>query len=469
MEKKEQKSPLPLITAIGLGVLLVTALLLLFFAKPLKGRQEAGVLTSGASWRIAVLSDSMLSGENKMADAMNQRNTKQALALAQQHSVQYIFWAGGMTKGGAQAHYNAYQKTYQGVYKQNNKQPVTIAVMGAEELGGSATPAWTLRRFAAKKNMAQPPFSHHVVNGLHILALSADQTGKSPYSASALGWLKRELQRAAEEAQGRPILVLSPQPPADTVYGSDEFGSQALHDILADYPTAVSISGGTRRPQTDIRMIWQGEYTAIGCQGLSYVSFEDGLFNPFLDGGTDGARRPQDADKKPYMLILEIDDNKITVQRWNVLDAAQERGGSPWTLMLPLKQETFSHTVQRRDAANKEPWFSTVLMQPADPIPADGGRFLDGVTFIAAEDDDRVAYYEMEAVSWLNTVTVKRYPADTFLGDANASARVTLALDPRLPSGEYSVKVYAVDSFGRRSAGYQQCKLNHKQRIQAEK
>ncbi len=445
----------------ALALLLAVGALLFFLLPPAAAKDVRTIpLQNADELKIAVLSDSLL-GKKPDADNPYLGNLKSAFAQLKQQNVSLILFAGDLAASANSDSYALFNKTLADAYAGEEAPPV-IAALGAGELKGALTNALAQR--ALLKHLEQRPCARAEIGGVQVIAVGADQTKASePYSAKALRWLEDELTVAAKEAHGRPILVLTPQPPANTICGSDTLGSAKLDAILSKYTNVISVSGGTHRAQLDERMIFQGAYTAIGSQGLSYLALESGYFDPQQGAeGLENIARPQQADARPFALILAFGHNKLTVERWNVVDQQQEKADSPWSVFLPLASETFIYSAQRRAAVNGAPYFSTQDIFAVDDIPGGNGKQLDGVAFTAAADDQRVAAYEIEAVNRLGITLTRRYVADTFLG-AGAAAKVALALDPTLPGGEYTVRVFAVDDFGRRSTGFLECALTHVQ------
>jgi hypothetical protein len=451
-EKKPGKGKRAALLGVPLAFLLLAAAIALFlFLPPARGKAEPLELPRHAigTWRFAVLSDSLL-GEN----AQREQTARTALNIARQQNASLLLFAGNLSNGSRDG-MNTYNTLYGQVFGERSAQPPTLAAMGAADLRG-ATSALQQRLFADA--MEHSPSTHAIVEGLHFIVLSADRTdSKKPYSAAALRWLENALQAAAKD---KPIFVLSAYPPAGSVYGSEEFGVQALADAFKKYPNVISVSGTACRPQLDERTLYQGDYTAIASQGLAEIQLETG-FETLPAGGT-----PSGAGEQPFVLVFTVDKIAVTVDRWNVEERLLERADKPWKLSLPLQKETFAYTAERRQTenANHPPYFKTADLTGSTSIPGAQGKILDGVVFSAAQDDnDRVAYYEMQTVNWLGVAATYRFAADTYLGERRQAARITLPLEATLPSGDYQVKITAVDSFGARSKGTQSGKITHTQ------
>jgi hypothetical protein len=458
------KNALPVIVSAALALLLLAGAGVFLFVGPAKGTQEelAIMVPSGNTWKFAVLSDALLSAEESAEARLYQSHTESAFLLLKELNVPLVLTAGNMAGSAQKKDCARLPQAYDAVFAGSKNAPALLSAMGAGELKNALSAALAQRSFAAA--LGQRPCAHYVIRGLHFLTLSADRKdARAPYSAAALAWLARELALANEASQGLPIFVVTAFPPGNTsLYGAEQYGVPALNAILAPYKNVISISGGTHRPQLDERSIAHNGYALVGSQGLSYVSLEPGYFDPLRGGGTDNAAQPPQASAQPFLLIFEIGGSSISIQRWNVLDRVQEKTQAVWRLKLPLGEEPARYDLAARTAKNGIPYFPGSGIAYTAEIQDSQGRALDGVTFRAAQDDMDVTAYEIEAVNWLNVISTKRYVSDYFLGAGGRTDNVTLALDPRLPSGEYTVRVFALDAFGRRSTSYQSIKLTHR-------
>ena len=64
--------------------------------------------------------------------------------------------------------------------------------------------------------------------------------------------------------------------PKDTCYGSEDWGDSSLNEVMSKYPNAVIFSGHSHYSILDERSIWQGDYTVLSTQSLSYTELEAG-------------------------------------------------------------------------------------------------------------------------------------------------------------------------------------------------
>lgn len=124
---------------------------------------------------------------------------------------------------------------------------------------------------------------HIVLGGYHFIFVSMDQYNYTQgyyFRANKREWLKGELDKAvADDPTGKkPIFVFQHTPPRNTVCGSFSAGGDInLHNLFKDYPNVVDFSGHSHQAQLNPDSIWQGDYTAVACGSMAYLSLH--LYN----------------------------------------------------------------------------------------------------------------------------------------------------------------------------------------------
>lgn len=100
-----------------------------------------------------------------------------------------------------------------------------------------------------------------------------------------MGWQKHDFEavelpqylkdHAAELGREKPFFFVQHCHPRGTCHGVDAWwpdSGKNTTDVLKDFPNAVCFSGHSHCPITDLKAIWQGGFTSIGCGSLSYDS-----------------------------------------------------------------------------------------------------------------------------------------------------------------------------------------------------
>ena len=248
-------------------------------------------------------------------------------------------------------------------------------------------------------------------------------------------WLEKELEKASAGSQGKPIFVTTHSQPKDTCYGSDEWGDSSLNEVLSKYPNVILFGGHSHYSVLDERTIWQGEYTVLQTQSLSYIELETGKENGTI---------PPNADKTPMGYIMDFTDSEIQIHR--VLFDGSEMGIEQkadvlWSFDLPY-ENTGKYSFDARKAVNSAP-----VITDTNGTANINGENIE-LTFTAGEDDDFVHSYEVvvdDKDSFL-------FFSDYYNGLENMSDTVTLSL--KSDGENHSYKIYAVDSWGEKSENF---------------
>lgn len=282
---------------------------------------------------------------------------------------------------------------------------------------------------------------HFLLCGFHFIKLSASGEG---FSDEKLEWLKRELAEAAADTPKLPIFVMQHQHVKGTVYGSTGWGVDGLYEIFKDYPQVVDFSGHSHFPINDERSIWQGDFTAIGTGTLSYTELglngvsTDYVFPYGPDGGYKLMAASGERDYGVFQ-IVEVDKRgNMRVIGFDV-DSGEEI----------FEKRLDCPAYKRNLIAENEKIEAT-------PVPA----FAEGAECRVIIDDGRVALAVPQARSeaFIESYRAEVYDGGELIGAYYALSghifrpipkEVRIELDGIEPSGKYTVKIYAVNAYGR--------------------
>lgn len=108
---------------------------------------------------------------------------------------------------------------------------------------------------------------HCIVGGYHILCIDMF----TDYTESA-DFLKKNLDEITSANPEKFVFVMFHCKTPNTVFQSNGWGrSDAIGEVLKNYPQVVLITGHTHTPLQNERSIWQGEYTAVEASCIDYV------------------------------------------------------------------------------------------------------------------------------------------------------------------------------------------------------
>lgn len=385
----------------------------------------------GEVLRVGIISDSQLSPKGE--EEIKYNNLKQSLTVLKNNNVDMILFAGDIGDLGKAPVYDLYNKAIDQVF--GDQRPIIQTIMGNHDYWENGT-TYNCRRLFEKK-VGHSPWTHYVVGGYHFIGASPAYGGMDDGYKEVACWLKKELDKAVAEDPDKPIFVTTHNYAVDTAYGSDEWGDHYINDIFKDYPQVVNFGGHSHYSILDERAIHQENYTTITTQSVSYTELETGKENGTI---------PLNADKTPMGLIMDVSSDEIVIHRYNFsvqygLSGYEEK--DPWILPTTLNKQNFSYTNSIRMANNEAPQMTATT---GSSFVKEGKIYL---RFSAGKDDDFVHSYKIE---WSNG-TSQLYFSDFYNGLSAMATTVDLEI-LNMPQGNYTAKIYAVDSWGRVSDNY---------------
>lgn len=452
-----------------IAILLITA----FFTLGCNPKPKTDIVVTvgdGVNLTVGIISDTQLA-HTPTYDYQYQLHLLYALETLKARGAEAIIFAGDFGNLLSDYMYDTFNYIYDYVFKDDA--PEKIFVMGNHdywyENNYNTLNAKKQRLF--EKHTGESPWSHKVINGYHFIALSP--TTSNSY-AKKRDWFEKEYAIAAADGD-KPIFVVTHHNPRNTVYGSEEtdlhegWGLSELDDMFKGKERLVSFSGHSHYSLVDERSIYQDTYTAIQTQALAYIELEYGKENGSI---------PPDAEKNPMMMLMKISGESAEIERISVKTGETE--GENWVLPLSLSSDKFTYTKDRANAA------------VAPSMVTDG--LTNGKIALSTEDSDEKFKKKEKRKEVTYTETVKRnfltfdagkgapgsfvhsykvqlikdgvtayeylYFSDFYNGRNNMSETVKLKLNPEITSGEYTVRIYAVESYGKTSANYLESVVN---------
>ncbi len=199
-----------------------------------------------------------------------------------------------------------------------------------------------LERFDAV--YGQPLDTHEVINGFHFVGLTT--TNGCRFNDEKKAFLREKLELSAKEDRRRPIFVFQHPHITDTVFGSIDWGDDALYPILADYPQVIDFSGHSHAPLRDPRSVHQRHFTSLGTGTLYYFELDE--FDKYY--GT----VPPDKEAAEC-LIVEVDEEyRVKVRSYDILSG--NFYDNDRMIERPWDPSSFKYTDQRYKTA-VEPYF----------------------------------------------------------------------------------------------------------------
>lgn len=388
--------------------------------------------TENTSFKVAVISDTQLppTEEDLKNDDTYLQNLKNALTVIKNNNVDMILFPGDIGDLGTRFAFQTYVDAIDEVF--GDDKPIIQTIMGNHDF-------WNKNAFTAINHIkafeditGQSPWTHYVVNGYHFIGASPNYGSMTSAYQITAKWLDKELEKASDDSQGKPIIVMTHNQPKNTSYGSEDWGDKTLNAVLSKYPNVINFSGHVHYSLLDERSIWQGEYTVINTQSLSYTELEQGK-----DNGT----VPPNAEATPMGYIMDFSDNSIDIHRINFADGNrgyEEKKDMLWSFSLPYENNG-KYTFDARKAANQAP----VISSTNATATSNGDKTV--LSFAAGTDDDFVHSYKVV----IDDKDTKYFFSDFYNGIDNMKTIVELELEA--DGNPHNYKIYAVDSWGEES------------------
>ncbi|MCL2879119.1 MAG: metallophosphoesterase [Treponema sp.] len=305
---------------------------------------------------------------------------------------------GDITDNGTAAMWTTYKNTVD----TNKGKLQMIAVMGNHDAYPSDKNAATndFQTYTGQKNLA-----HYVINGYHLIALTAasgtvtadaaaqggaiaSARAATPCSsgdsigASVQDWLRTRIDYAKTQAPGRPVFVFLHQPVYKTFYVSDvwyttSFGSDPMTGWFKDDPQVVIFGSHIHSPNNEPRSIWQGGFTAVNAPSINYIEMETGYLGD-NSGGTSNSPYPKiGSTAYGQGFVVSVKGSKVIIDNY---DFDLSEGPTPLSNVIKIPQtwefdvskpDDFPYTTAKRQTQKTTPVFETA-------VPS--GAILSGIT-----------------------------------------------------------------------------------------
>ena len=423
----------------------------------------------GKTLKVGIISDSQIIPSNKKSDEwlkIFSHHLKNTLEILKEKKIQALIFAGDLTDSGTEYAYNEINGIINSVYKEEEK-PIYNFIMGNHDywLSYMENGKFSVKNGDTKEmqilfynNMKEKPFSHKVINGYHFINWGSEN-GSMDDPNQNLIWAETQIKLALEDSKTKPIIVTTHFNAEDTVYGSKDYNAKSLRNLFNKYPNIIHFSGHSHFSLIDERSIWQNEFTSIQTQSISYIELEKGFKTGNIPRDEYG--NMQIAAKNYMGLIMDLTDNCCQMQRISF-----EKGqlyGEPWIIDIPINKNNFRYTLEKRLKERNPPIFKFETEEDKKIILEKDDKIKSGyaLKFKAAYHENFVQKYKI-VLKNIKTNELKEmvYPSDFYLMPEDRQKIMRFSFDKsELNKGEYEIKIYGIESFGKESENYLEGKL----------
>lgn len=415
------------INAFFLAVLIAYGSLVSLFINP-KAPEDTGDFTPVA--RFVITSDSHITTIGDVQSSRLEKMIKMGYKIAENDAeyknLDAVIIAGDVTDMGTKIAFGSIKAAVKPVLKGDTQFLATISTSHDDRSIGKES--LTLY----ENIMGQETDFHRIINGFHVIGISASKNEGEHYGEYQKEWLKNQLDKAVADDPAKPIFVIQHEHISNTVYGSSDFEGWGMPDfgeILKNYPQVIDFSGHSHYPNNDPRSIWQGAYTAIGTGGLYYTELTVDEIKTF---------HPSDYRFVSTFWVVEIDaDNRI---RLRAVDLGAHEYLCEYTLENPLDR---NYTPEQQISRSKAPVFdkdASIKMRNSK-IVIDAAESADGMP---------IFIYRAYAVDSDGSRT---HIGRSVAGYYRHSVPETVKIEyESIPEGSVSVEVVAENCYGIQSA-----------------
>lgn len=394
-----------------------------------KVTQNYGKLEGNPDLRFAVISDIHVA-PNKTKENDRLKNVFSTINELDEN-MDALAIVGDLTDNGSGTQY----KTFKNIVSENKSDSLKlIASMGNHE--GDSEELFTYAT-------GNDPKQNIVINGYHFITLSprsSDEVyGGSTYKLDE-EWLRQQLEEATKEDPTKPIFVFQHHGIKDTCYGTDDWYTADLKDVLDDYPQVVDFSGHSHYPLNDPLSIDQEDFTAINTSTTSYFELESGMKYGTI---------PPNAGDAYQMMVLDVTGTQVRVRKLDLLSGKYI--GEDWVFDTAKGKEGFTYTDDRANTS-KLPYFSSEAAVKASNIDESGCT----LTIDQADIDDPIGDNNDEIVhsyrfDFINKATGEIDSSQKIWSEfyfLPMSETLTESFQGLKAGTEYEVKVTALNAYG---------------------
>ncbi|MBO5689703.1 MAG: metallophosphoesterase [Lentisphaeria bacterium] len=158
------------------------------------------------------------------------------------------------------------------------------------------------------------------------------------------------ISQAEKDFPGKPVFVINHEPPVNTTYHSQFWGSPRLLQVLQKHPRVVQFTGHAHGSVRDERNIWQGKFTSVSAGCLQHWA-----------GMLAGA--PVYGKKSDGFLLLEVYPSKLLIRRFEYLTGKEYAPEKRWLIPLPFDEKNAPYNPEHLAHQSPAPEFpeKTVL------------------------------------------------------------------------------------------------------------
>ena len=437
---------------------------------------EYYTIGDGKTLKIGIISDSQLQpSESEKKYEPFTKHLKRALNFLYKEKVEVIIFAGDIGEKGTKYAFDLFNKTYKSIFNSSSYEPILNIIMGNHDYLNDESQSIESMQKRFENSIFQKPFSHKVINNFHFINWGSEDSSDDHCNMN-ITWAKNQIEYSIKNSTNKnnPIFITTHVNPKNTVYGSDDWGNKMITELFNNYTQIISLSGHSHYPLIDERSIFQDNFTAIQTQSIAYLDCEYGFENGKMI-------RDQFDDwnlslRNPMGIIANVDIGKITFKRFSIENYLFY--DNEWIVDFPIYKKDFRYLNKSRFEKRKKPFFDfgfkdfvngsyfvnnqinsfgnkgNFVNNVSDVIVVDYYNNLPIIEFKQAIHDNFIHHYKLDFYNDKGFFISYYYISDFFLMPNDRKEYIRFKITRKLDPGNYTLRIYAVESFGKMSDNY---------------
>ena len=409
---------------------------------PYKPDIENIKIGNGSYTKIGIISDFQLALdlEEKNVESFKHysHNLYLTLNYFKENKVDILIIAGDITNNGLYINLLYFKKIFYSVFN-NFSKPQVISLMGNHDFNDINFSNMEIqKRFC--KVINSYPNSHYIINGYHFIFWSQNNYLINEKAFDNYTWIKNNIEIAQQNLKRKddPIFVITHIPPKKTVYGSETiWGHTGMYDFLKNYHQVICISGHSHYSLRNIKSIWQGDFTVVNTQSISYVDLDNYFIN------AKDVRHESGKNFDSMGLIAHLTDKNIIFER--VEFSSGEIMEEKWKIDFPINVENFQYIFEKRNKKENPVFHDKNVKIEEKEEKNNLGKY---IVFNAATHSDYIYRYKiiLKRIDSDNQ-KVLYYYSDYYKNEKKRAKIMKFKLPKEEYSGTYNLEIYAMDSF----------------------
>lgn len=343
----------------------------------------------------------------------------------QYKGVDAVFGLGDFTSIGGEDNYESFVNTLK---EHEYEGTQLINILGNHEMKNENACEYFRKYFGYE------PDTVHDINGFTFICFSGSPSLLEwTFSIKDLKWLSDEVNKAVENAAGKPVFVMQHPHNFGTVYGSAVWSDPQINPIYAGKTNVISFSGHSHFPANDPRSINQSTYTSVGAGAMA--RFE-------LDKNYVVGQHPDGYDTAAEFIVAEADSaGRVRLRGY---DLNSDTFFYDYFIENVNDRDTFAYTYKNLKAHDSAPVF------PGDAAASakknENGEWV--LSFNEAKSNYIVHHYNVK----ITDENGKKVCRDTFIDDyfvidEDDTADFRLDGDTLVSGKKYTAEITAVSAY----------------------